>query len=61
VGGTCDSHRGGEMCLEHFGWRPEGERPLRRPRHMCKDNIKMDEENGFDGAYWIRLAQDRVQ
>jgi hypothetical protein len=31
------------------GW-PEGERPLRRPRHRWEDNIKMDRrEIGIDG------------
>jgi hypothetical protein len=42
--------------------RPEGKRPLGRPRCRCKDNIKMDlREIGIDGANWIRLAQNRVQ
>jgi hypothetical protein len=42
--------------------RPEGKRPLRRPRRRWKDNIKIDlHEIGIDGATWIRLAQDRVQ
>jgi hypothetical protein len=42
--------------------RPEGKRPLGRPRHRWEDNIKMDlEEIGIDGANWIQLAQDRVQ
>jgi hypothetical protein len=42
--------------------RPEDKRPLRRPRRMCEDNIKMElAELGIDGANWIRLAQDRVQ
>jgi hypothetical protein len=42
--------------------RPEGKRPLGRPRHMWEDNIKMDlREIGIDEANWIRLAQDRVQ
>jgi transcription termination factor 2 len=42
--------------------RPEGKRPLGRPRRRWKDNIKMDlREIGIDGANWIRLAQDRVQ
>jgi hypothetical protein len=41
--------------------RPEGKRPLERPRCRCEDNIKMDlGEVGIDGANWIRLAQDRV-
>jgi hypothetical protein len=39
--------------------RPEGKKPLGRPRRSWEDNIKM--EIGIDGAKWIRLAQDRVQ
>jgi hypothetical protein len=44
-----------------FG-RPEGKRPLERPRRRWEYNIKMDlGEIGIDGANWILLAQDRVQ
>jgi hypothetical protein len=42
--------------------RPEGKRPLGRPRHGWEDNIKVDlREIGIDGVNWIQLAQDRVQ
>jgi hypothetical protein len=42
--------------------RPEGKRPLGRPRRRSEDNIKLDlREIGFDWANWIPLAQDRVQ
>jgi hypothetical protein len=42
--------------------RPEGKRPLGRPRRRWEDNIKMDlREIGIDGANWIQLAQDRFQ
>jgi hypothetical protein len=42
--------------------RPEGKRPLGRPRRRWEDNIKMDlREIGINGANWIQLAQDRVQ
>jgi hypothetical protein len=42
--------------------RPEGKRPLGRPRHRWEDNIKMDlREIGIDGANWILLAQGRVR
>jgi hypothetical protein len=42
--------------------RPEGKRPVRRPRHRWEDNIKMDLRGiGIDGASWIQLAQDRIQ
>ncbi|KAJ4449257.1 hypothetical protein ANN_00654 [Periplaneta americana] len=40
--------------------RPEGKRPLGRPRHGWEDNIKMDlREVGYDDRDWINLAQDR--
>jgi hypothetical protein len=36
--------------------RPEGKRPLRRPRRRWEDNIKMDlREIGIDEANWIPL------
>jgi hypothetical protein len=41
--------------------RPEGERPLRRPRRRWEDNIKMDlMEIGIGRSKWIQLAQDRI-
>jgi hypothetical protein len=41
--------------------KPEGKRPLGRPRRRWEDNIKMDLEIGIYGANWIQLAQGRVQ
>jgi hypothetical protein len=42
--------------------RPEGKRPLGRPRHRWEDNIKLDlRETGSDVANWIRLDRDRLQ
>jgi hypothetical protein len=40
--------------------KPEGKRPLWRPRRGWEDNIKMDlQEVGCGGMDWIELAQDR--
>jgi hypothetical protein len=40
--------------------KPEGRRPLGRPRRRWKDNIEMDlREVGWGGMDWINLAQDR--
>jgi hypothetical protein len=40
--------------------KPEGRRPLGRPRRRWEDNIKMDlREVGWEGADWIDLAHDR--
>jgi hypothetical protein len=42
--------------------KPEGKRPLERPRRRWVDNIKVDlTEIGWDGVDWIELAQDRDQ
>jgi hypothetical protein len=42
--------------------KPEGKRPLGRPRHMWIYNIKMYlVEVGLDGVDWIGLAQDRYR
>jgi hypothetical protein len=42
--------------------KPEGKRPLGRPKHRMEDNIKLDiRDIGINGANWIRLDQDRVQ
>ena len=40
--------------------KPEGKRPLGRPRCRWEDNIKMDlQEVGGDFGDWMELAQDR--
>jgi hypothetical protein len=42
--------------------KPEGKRPLGRPRRRWKDNIRMDRrEIGWGGMGWINLAQDSDQ
>jgi hypothetical protein len=42
--------------------KPEGKRPLGRPRRRWVDKIKMDlREIGWDGIYWIDLVEDRDQ
>jgi hypothetical protein len=40
--------------------KPEGKRPLGRPRLIWEDNIKMDLQGvGCGGMNWIQLAQDK--
>jgi hypothetical protein len=42
--------------------KPEGKRPLGKPRRRWVDNIKMDLRGiGWDGMDWIDLAHDRDQ
>ena len=41
-------------------WKPEGKRPLGRPRCRWEDNIKMDDQDvGGDCGDWMELTQDR--
>jgi hypothetical protein len=52
----------GRGVYKVFVGRPEGKKPLVRPRRRWEDNIKMDlREIGIDWANWIQVAQDRVQ
>jgi hypothetical protein len=45
-----------------FVGKPEGKRPLGRPRLRWMNNIKMDlRERGLDAVDWIDLTQDRDQ
>jgi hypothetical protein len=39
--------------------KPDGKRPLGRPRRKWVGNIKMDLEIGWGGVDWISLALDR--
>ena len=39
--------------------KPEGKRPLGRPRHRWEDNIKMDLGEVGGGEDWMELVQDR--
>jgi hypothetical protein len=40
--------------------KPEGKRPLGRPRRRWEDGIRMGlREIGLGGVDWIRLSQDR--
>jgi hypothetical protein len=52
----------GRLSIRNKVGKPEGKRPLGRPRRRWVDNIKMDlREIGWDGVDWIELAQDRDQ
>jgi len=58
MGGACGVY--GRGVYRILVGKPEGKRPLRRPRRRWEDNIKMDhQEVGCGGMDWIELAQDR--
>jgi hypothetical protein len=61
VGGACGTHVRVEKSVQGFGGKPEGKKPLGRPRRRWEDGVRMDlREIGLGGGVdWIRLSQDR--
>ena len=58
MGGACGAYGGGVYRV--LVGKPEGKRPLGRPRRRREDNIKMDlQEVAGRCEDWKELAQDR--
>jgi hypothetical protein len=59
-GGACSTYGDTRGAYRVLVGRPEGKRPLGRPRRGLDYNIKIDlHEVGWGGLDWIDLAQDR--
>jgi hypothetical protein len=62
MGGACSTNGEKRNACRILVGKPEGKRPLGRPRRRWVDNIKIHiREIGWDGMDWIDLAQDRDQ
>jgi hypothetical protein len=59
MGGACSTYGGKRGAYRILVGRPEGRRPLGRPRRRWEDDIKMDLQVVGWGKNWIELAQDR--
>ena len=60
MGWTCGAYGWGERVYKVMVGKPEGRRPLGRPRRRWVDNIRMDLQDVVCGYMdWIALAQDR--
>jgi len=62
MAGACSAYGRGERLVQVLVGKPEGKRPLRKPRRRWEDNIKMDlQEVGCGDMDCIGLAQDRYR
>ena len=60
MGRACGTNGGNRGVDRVLVGKPEGKRPLGRPRRRGEDNIKMDlQEVGGGRGDWMELAQDR--
>jgi hypothetical protein len=60
MGGPCSTNGEKRNAYRLLLGKPEGKRPLRRPRRRWVNNIRMDPlEVGWGDVDWISLAQDR--
>jgi hypothetical protein len=60
IGGACGTNGEKRNAYTLLVGKPEGKRPLGRPRRRWVDNIRMDlGEVGWCSVDWIDLAQDR--
>jgi hypothetical protein len=59
---ACSTNREKRNACRILVGKPEGKRPLGRPRCRWVDNIKIDlRDVGWDGVNWIDLTQERDQ
>jgi hypothetical protein len=60
MGGACSTYGEGRDVYRVLVGKPEGKRPLGRPRRRWEDTVRMDlQEVGCGCEDWIGLAQDR--
>jgi hypothetical protein len=60
MGGACSTNGEKRNAYRLLVGKPEGKRPLGRPRLSWADNIRMDlVEVAWDAVDWFGLAQDR--
>jgi hypothetical protein len=60
MGGACSAYGAGRDVHRVLVGKPEGKRPLGRPRLRWEDNMMMDIQEVRGGCGdWMELAQDR--
>jgi len=59
MGGACGAYGEGRGMHRVLVGKPEGKRPMGRPRCRWEDNITIDLREVGGGGDWMELAQDR--
>jgi hypothetical protein len=59
MGGSCNPDREMRNAYNILDGKPEGKRPLGRPKRKWEDNIR--KEMDWEGVNWVHLVQDRDQ
>jgi len=59
TGGACNAYGGEESSYRVLVGKPEGKRPLGRPRRRWEDNIKWIFRKCDEDMEWIELAQGK--
>jgi hypothetical protein len=62
MGGACSANREKRNAYMILVRKPEGKRPLGRPRHRWVDNIKIGlRQDGmvWTGSIWLRIGTSR--
>jgi hypothetical protein len=59
MGWACGTHGRQDRCIQVLVGRPEGNRPLGRPRHRLEDIIETDSKK-WDGEAWIGFIWLRI-
>jgi hypothetical protein len=61
MGRECSTDSSDERCLQKFGQKTEGKRPLVRSRSRCEDNIRVDVRKiRGECVDWIHLTKGAV-
>jgi hypothetical protein len=60
IGRACGAYVGGERHIQVLMGKPDGKKPMGRPRHIWDDDIKINlQELRYGSMDWTELAQDR--
>jgi len=60
MGGACSTYEEEERCVQGLGEKPEGKRPLRRPKYRWEDNLRWIfrkwDLGAWIGLMWLRIG-----